>query len=221
MKNLSYLFVLMVVFLLRSSIVLGDSPITSTYWAEAYKDVPIIAETIKKVKGGNQVLSQKELDFLMNSKNPIAHRLSLINANSWNIDGLSNAPSLLKAFLTKYKVNKEQDFLDKADSYDLIVYAYCLAMDDYFDVIKSHEIATMAYKKNQENEKDFSYAVGLVYGIISCQIYLNDMNRWCNIYKIANNLKTFYDSDKFKKDFKEEAAGFIYEYLFIYKDTCN
>lgn len=221
MKNNSLYFVFILAFLLKSFFVFADSPITSTFWAEAYKEIPIIAEVINKTKTGNQVFTQKELDFLINSNNPVAQRLSLINANGWNIDGLSNAPNLLKAFISKYKVSNEEQFLSKANSYDLIIYAYCLAMDNYFDVKKAHDIASMAYKKNIEKEKDFSYAVNLIYAIITCQTYLDDMYLWCDVYKTANTVKSSYDNGKLKKDFKEEAAKAIYEYLFIYKDSCK
>ncbi len=220
MKNLG-LFIIGMVLLFKNFTVFADSPITSTYWADSYKNVPIIAEVMKKTQSGNQILTQKEFDFLVNSKNTVAERLSLINANGWNIDGLSNAPGLLKTFITKYKVSNEEQFLAKANSHDLIIYAYCLAMDNYFDVNTAHDIAFMAYEKNNEKEKDFSYAVNLVYAIIACQTYLDDMGLWCNVYKTANTVKTSYDNGKLKKDFKDEAAKSIYEYLFIYKDSCN
>ncbi len=221
MKNFRLYLILLVVILFNNVSVFADSPITSSYWAESYKNVPIIAEVLKKSKAGDQKFTQKEYDYLVNSNNPVAERLSLINANGWNIDGLSNAAGLLKTFIAKYKVNNEEQFLAKANSYDLIIYAYCLAMDNYFDVVTAYDIAFMAYEKNNEKEKDFSYAVNLVYAIIACQTYLYDRDLWCNVYKIANTVKTSYDNGKLKKDFKEEAAKSIYDYLFIYKDTCN
>ncbi len=78
----------------------------------------------------------------------------MLNGNSWNIDGLQNAGNLLKAFLTKYKVDSENKFLNTADANDLIVYAYCLALGNYFGVQKANKIAQKALEKNKS-----SYAI--------------------------------------------------------------
>ncbi len=199
----------------------ADSPLTSTFWANQYKEVPIINEVIQKAKSGDQIFTKKHYDFLIDSKNLIAHKLTLINANGWNLNGLNNSKGLLESFFSKYKVKNENEFIEKANSHDLIVYAYCLAMDNYFDVSKAANIAEKAYKKNTEIEKENSYAVNLIYAIIICQIYLDDISSWCNIFLIPNNVKKNYDSGKLKKDFKQEAAQEIYDYLFIYKDLCD
>lgn len=220
MKNI-ILKAIFIVSLANVQYTFADSPITSTYWANKYKEIPIIANAIKRVESGNQVLISTELAFLADDKNPLAHRLSLINANGWNINGLNNAPNLLKAFLNQYKLKTEEEFLEKANSHDLIVYAYCLAMDNYFDVNKALDIAFKAFEKNTQIEKENSYALLLVFVIIKAQFLLDDMNNWCEIYQNVDAVRSLYDEGKLKKDFKEEAAKPIYEYLNLYQNSCN
>lgn len=220
MKNYN-LRLLIILYIAGIQLVFGDSPLTSTFWADQYAEVPIIAEAIAKAKSGNQILSAKEIEFLVNDKNSLAHKLSLINANGWNIEGLNNAPNLLKSFLSKYKVNQEEAFLQKASSHDLIIYAYCLAMDNYFDVNKASEIAFKAFDKNSKVEKENSYALFLVFVIIKTQVLLDDMSRWCEIFENIKAVKTLNLEGKLKKDFKEEAAVPIYEYLDLYKNSCE
>lgn len=220
MKN-SILRAIFIISLVNVEHIFADSPLTSTFWADKYAEVPIIAEAISKAKSGNQNLSTKEIEFLINDKNLLDYKLSLINANGWNINGLNNAPKLLKSFLSKYKVSQEEAFLEKAGSHDLIVYAYCLAMDNYFDVSKAVDIAFKAFEKNTQTEKEHSYALLLVFVIIKTQILLNDMSRWCEIFENINAVRTLNLEGKLKKDFKEEAAVPIYEYLDLYKNSCE
>lgn len=199
----------------------ADSPLTSTYWADKYKDVSIIAERIKLQEAGNQVLSDKEIDFLLNDKNPLAHRLTLINANGWNINGLNNNEKFLPKLLKKYNVTREDQLLEKANAYDLLVWAYLRAMDNYMDVNIPLGIAFKAFEKHRATSKKSSYAFLLVFVLIKTQSLLGDQNQWCDIYKNYEAVKSLYDEDKLDNDFKTEAVKPIDEYLGLYKESCQ
>lgn len=219
MNPKSILYCIVVYFCLQIHYIFADSPLTSTYWADKYKEISIIAKKIKKVEAKNQQFDKKEYKFLIDSKNPLAHRLTLINANGWNINNLNNAPKLLELFMKKYKVTTEKEFMKQGDAYDLIVYAYCLAMDKYLDVEKATEFAFEAMNKNKNGEN--SYALLLAFVLIKTQSYLSRIDLWCDIYKNIQAVRELYQADKLKKDFKDEAAKPIYEYLDLYKDNCK
>ena len=203
--------------------VLADSPVTSTYWADAYKDIPIIAKRIEKVSRKDQVLTDEEIEYLVNDKNPFTLRAALINANGWNINGLNNTPKLLNRLYKKYGVKTQNELLEKANEYDLMVLAYLKIMDNYFATQEPWDIAFKAYKRHidEKNTQKPSYAFLLIFVIIKGQLYLDNQNLWCDIYKNFAAVQSLFDEGKLTNDIKPEGVKPIAGYLGIYAETCN
>jgi len=201
--------------------VYADSPVTSTYWADKYKEVALIAKRIEKNKKGDQVLTDEELNFLLDDKIPFAHRVTLINANGWNINGLNNMKNFLLKLLKKYGVKTENELIEKANEYDLMVWAYLLVMDDYFKVEKPFALAMKSFEILTNKVEKPSLAFFMILVIIKGQGYLDNMNLWCDIYKNYEAVMILNNKGSLIKDFKNEALEAINEYLGIYKETCN
>jgi hypothetical protein len=84
-------------FLLVANTCFADSPLTSTPFYKGYLDVAIIKEAAKS----NGKITEKQLQFLTNSKNTIAIKLALINSLGWDVKGKSNAPEYLDYLFEK------------------------------------------------------------------------------------------------------------------------
>jgi hypothetical protein len=111
-------------FLLAANTTFADSPLTSTPFYKGYLDIPIIKESAKS----NGIITEKQLQFLTNSKNPIAIKLALINSLGWNVKGKSNAPKYLKYIYQQNLKLNNHNFINKATAEELICYAYFKAM---------------------------------------------------------------------------------------------
>ena len=80
------------VFLLFINNTFADSPLTSTPIYLGYMDIPLIREADKSVG----IITDEQLYFLTENRNPIAVKLALINSLRWRFQGKSNAPKYLK-----------------------------------------------------------------------------------------------------------------------------
>jgi hypothetical protein len=199
-KNL----LLCIFFLLLANHSFADSPLTSTEFYKGYIDIAIIKEARKS--GGN--ITEKQLQFLTNSKNPIAIRLALINSLGWDTKGKSNATKYIVYLLKKETQLNYKNFYNKATADQLICYAYLKAMDDYFNVKSASVFARQAIRKAPT-----TYSIHLIGTLIQVQ----DIN-WCSIYSNMNQVRT---NKKLKLDFRDKSIQAIFSYTDIYKKECK
>ena len=75
----------------------ADSPLTSTDFAENYKDHPMVQMALNlHGDDADPYVPVSILDFLANKKSPIDVRLAVINAISWNFDGKTSGEPFLR-----------------------------------------------------------------------------------------------------------------------------
>lgn len=186
----------------------ADSPLTSTDIASAYQDESIIqyAATL------NGKLDKKTMNYLYNSKHPVAVKLALINKLSWDIDGKSNATEFIKFLRQKGAFSNMENFTYNNSRSDLMIcLAYLKAMDNYFDVKEARVLAREAKRFDI-----YSYAVHIVAALIESQ-YQFDRN-WCDVYRVVAAV----DQDPLlERDMRQEAVDNIFDYIGLYKGSCE
>jgi hypothetical protein len=194
-------------FLLVANTSFADSPLTSTPFYKGYLDVAIIKEAAKS----NGKITEKQLQFLTNSKNPIAIRLALINSLGWDTKGKSNAPEYLDYLFEKHPQLNHKNFINKAFAEELICYAYLKAMDDYFNVKSASIFAKQAMRKAPT-----TYSIHLIGTLIQVQ-GVNAKN-WCGIYTKMNQVRT---DKKLQVDMRLISTAAIFSYTDGYKNECK
>lgn len=185
----------------------ADSPLTSTPFYKGYLDIAIIKSAAKS----NGTITEQQLQFLTNSKNPIAIKLALINSLGWDTKGKSNAHRYL-AYLFEQKTQlNNQNYINKASAEELICYAYLKSMDDYFNVKSASVFARQAMRKAPT-----SYSIHLIGTLIQVQ-GLNAKN-WCTIYTEMNQVRT---NKKLQLDFRPKSILAVFSYTDFYKSNCK
>ena len=204
----SKLFLSLVFGLLINQKIFADSPLTSTPFAEAYKDL----EIIQKASKSNGDITVDLMDYLYEKSNPIDVKIALINeiANSgWRIEFKEkNNAEIFLAYLEQ----KESGFSlnGNPNSEILISYAYLKALDNYFDVAAATQWADLAKYGNEK-----SYTINIVWALIHAQQAMD--SDWCEVYTLAHRVR---ENKDLVQDMKEGAIAIIFEYMDLYKDNC-
>lgn len=194
-------------FFFFANTIFADSPLTSTEFYKGYLDIAIIKETSKS----DGIITEKQLQFLTNSKNPIAIKLALINSLGWDTKGKSNAPKYLAYLFEKQPQLNFKNFINKASADQLICYAYLKAMDDYFNVKSASVFARQAMHKAPT-----TYSINLIGTLI--QVQGVNQNNWCNIYTKMNQVRT---NKKLKLDMRLISTAAVFGYTDGYKEYCK
>lgn len=186
----------------------ADSPLTSTPFYKGYLDIAIIKSAAKS----NGTITEQQLQFLTNSKNPIAVKLALINSLGWDTKGKSNAPEYLDYLFKKQPKLNYKNFINKASAEELICYAYLKSMDDYFNVNSAIVFARQAIRKAPT-----VYSIHLIGTLIKVQPLLNAKN-WCGIYTKMNQVRT---DKKLQLDMRLISTAAVFIYTDGYKEYCK
>ena len=194
-------------FLLLANQSFADSPLTSTEFYKGYIDIAIV----KQARKSDGIITEKQLQFLTNSKNPIAIKLALINGLGWDTKGKSNAPKYLAYLFKKQPLLNYKNFYNKATATQLICYAYLKAMDDYFNVKSASVFARQAMRKAPT-----SYAIHLIGTLI--QVQGANQNNWCDVYTKINQVRK---DKKLQLDMRLISAAAVFGYTDRYKEYCK
>ena len=184
----------------------ADSPLTSTHFAEAYSDHEMVQMANEFMQGD---ISTTLLNFLADKHSPVDVRLAVINKIGWNFDGTSMGAQLRDFLMGRYNAKNEAKLVKKLDAGTLAVYAYAVAMSDYFDVKEARELAHQALKKN----KNKSFSVAMASALIDAQHYLD--SDWSMVYKVVADV--LHDGS-LNLDMRQEAIDSIMEYIGLYNE---
>ena len=201
MKKLFALLTLMVM----CTAAWADSPLTSTHFADAYSDHPMVQMACEEMQGD---IPTTLLNFLANKNEPVDVRLAVINKLGWNFDGTPMGAQLGEYLMGRYKVKNEAKLVKKLDAGTLAVYAYAKAMSNYFDVTAASDLGHKAVKKN----KNKSFSVAMASALIDAQIYLD--SDWSMVYKVVADV---LHNGALHLDMRQEAIDNIMEYIDLYK----
>ena len=204
LKNIIFILV----FLISLTNAFADSPLTSTPFYLGYMDIAIIREADKSAG----IISQKQLCFLTENRNPIALKLALINSLKWRFEGKSNAPKYLEFLFKKKPDLNYKNFIIKASAEELICYAYIKAMDNYFDVKSATVFAKQAMRKAPT-----SYSIHLIGTLINVQSYLSRKES-CKIYTAMNQIRM---NTKLKVEMRKKSSMAVFDYTDIYRKDCK
>lgn len=184
----------------------ADSPLTSTHFADAYSDHPMVQMASQEMQYD---IPTTLLNFLANKNEPVDVRLAVINKIGWNFDGTTVGAQLEQYLMGRYNVKTEKKLVKKLDAGTLAVFAYAKAMSNYFDVTAASELGHLAVKKNKKK----SFSVALISALIDAQVYLD--SDWSKIYKIVANV--LHDGS-LHLDMRQEAIDNIMEYINLYNE---
>ncbi|WP_294612438.1 hypothetical protein [uncultured Gilliamella sp.] len=203
MKKL--IFIILVVF---STYLYADSPLTSSEFYLSYSDFPQVMNAHDRE---DKTLTDNDIQFLTDKTVMLDAKLALINALGFKQAGKHNEAKYLNRINPNIKSYDEvSGILTSAE--EAIIFAYLLAMDDYFNVARALDIA-----KNASNKAPQSLAIALILGLIQAQIELD--NDWCQVYKVVNHVR---ELPNLEQDIKPDAVKQIFEnYLDDYKQFCN
>ena len=185
----------------------ADSPLTSTYFAGAYDDHPMVQLIDEGMEGD---IPPVVLEFLADKKSPVDVRLAIINKIGWFFAGSPVGDQVGDYLMGRYKAKSKEKLVNKLDAGTLAVYAYAQAMSDYFEVGEARELGHMAVKKN----KGKSLSVALISALIDAQDYLHTENGWPKIYPALANV---LNDGSLRHDMRQEAIDSIMEYINLYE----
>lgn len=190
---------------------IADSPLTSTGFSSAYQDYEIVRVAGK----ANGRITPEIMEYLSGKRNPLDIKMAVINAVSWNINGQTNYETYL-AFLEKRKriSRNSAKFYKKIHSHEILALAYLKAMDNYFEVDQAVSIAEQALKHKKKNAS--SYTFQIILALIKAQQAFD--SDWCAVYNITDNVRT---DQSLNQDMRPEAQSIIFEYMDLYKDSCQ
>lgn len=184
----------------------ADSPLTSTHFADAYSDHPMVQMACEEMQYD---ISTTLLNFLANKNEPVDVRLAVVNKIGWNFDGTTVGAQLGEYLMGRYGVKNEAKLVKKLDAGTLAVYAYAKAMSNYFDVKAACELGHQAVKKN----KNKSFSVAMISALIDAQVYLD--SDWGMIYKVVADV--LHDGS-LHLDMRQEAIDNIMDYINLYNE---
>ena len=186
----------------------ADSPLTSTHFAESYNEHPMVQQALKLSDASDTNIPVSTLNFLADKNSPIDVRLAVINAIGWNFNGKTSGQQLSEYLMKRYKAKTADKLVKKLDAGTLAVYAYAVAMSDYFNVTGAQELAHKAVNKN----KGKSFSVAFISALIDAQVHLD--GDWGQVYRVVNNV--LHDGS-LQLDMRQEAIDNVMEYIGEYK----
>lgn len=190
--------------LFSSTLAMADSPLTSTYFGEAYigqKGFPSIK------KGDNLTLFK----YLSDQSVPVDYRLAAINLDGWDVNGKHRAEKFKTFLELQYNVKGIGEILTYCPPEILICYAYLKAMDDYFHVDESIAIAGKAYM-----DKPSSNTIFLMYTLLWAQKLLDNEEDWGTVHVWPNVARLV--KDRTEEHMLPAAEKIIFDYINEYQE---
>lgn len=196
------------VLMIFSTYLYADSPLTSTEFYLSYSEFPQVMNAHERE---DKTLTDNDIQFLTDKKVMLGAKLALINALGYKQEGKGNEAKYLDTINPNIESYDEMSG-DSTTAEETIIFAYLLAMDDYFDIARAFDIAKNASKKEPQ-----SLAIQLILGLIQAQIELE--NDWCQVYEVVNQVR---ELPNLEQDIKPEAIKQIFEgYIDDYKQYCK
>jgi hypothetical protein len=183
----------------------ADSPITSTPFADAYKDIPMVVKAAERHEINDDIAA-----FLLGSaKTDI--KAAVCNALGWALEGKKNAEIFRGYLAKKYKSSTETLDLTRLKADELMCLGYLMVLGDYFNPTPAIPVLELAAKKNPK-----SYTVNILLALTRSQKDFD--SDWC---KVWINVKEVSVNNKLKKDMRAEAMKIIMEYMQLYESSCK
>lgn len=201
MKKLILLSLLLAAFAGRA---FADSPLTSTEWWKYYENKAVVVEAHE------YGCTQNVMKIICGHEYPVDLRLALVNAMGWNFEGQHHFSLCLDYYQKTYNLT-DDELGEHMDAETYCVFAYLLALDNYFDVSDAFDITYHAYEMKPQ-----SRAIGMITGLIAAQIAMDD--NWCDVY---NNVAPIAADNTLIPDMSDYAVRQIMDYIGLYAEYCK
>lgn len=181
----------------------ADSPVTSTDFAEAYLDFPIV----RKAKATGRV--DDEIASFLSSEAPIDVKAAVVNALGWDFKGKTNAPTY-RAFLARaYNTTPQNLNLDLLSVSELMSLGYMTALDNYFNVIPALPILQRARRIERG-----SYTIAIIESLVRAQQARDFCQKW-------QAIEPLQFPRHLNLDMRRTARAIIWEYMRSYEKYCG
>lgn len=206
MKKLFYFITLVFISLIFSAHKApNDSPITSTFFADAYKDHRIVKHAAKI-----EILDKKTARYLLKKNVSIDVKAAIVNAISWDIDMKNNADEFKKYIEKKYKKKFASISLEELPADVLLCLGYFTVLDNY-----SKPKNALPYLKAAQKKAPKSFTVNIILALTQAQIAFE--TDWCKVWTLTNEVLI---NKELTKDMRKKAIEIIVEYMILYKNEC-
>ncbi len=177
----------------------ADSPLTSTEFWTAYRDVPQVraAHDLRHLNPG--------LNNYLLSKAPLDRKAAVVNALSWNYHGQQNAQLFLESAAHKYHKSLT-DTLYMLTPDEQFCWGYLMAMDNYFDVKTSLQTLRAARRRMPR-----SFTVAIVTELVEAQHNFAQQKLWQYVEPV-------FDDPDLSRDLRPQARKVIYNYMALYRE---
>ncbi len=207
MTKILTLVLIFVLIPLASIKVHADSPVTSTPFSEAYRDI----EIVRKASTAG-VLDIEMAGYLSSKKNPIDKKAAVINALSWRYGGKDNAKRYIAYLEKTYRASHGNLEMNTLHGDEIFCLGYLTLMDDYFHPEKALPLLEKAGKKMKD-----SLTVSMILAIARAQDVMEvDADR-CEPWRITEKV---LQNKRLKCDLRARAKKIIVDYMTLYKDDC-
>lgn len=196
----------------------ADSPLTSTPFYTAYMDIKVI-----KDHESAERISAEGFQFL-DGNAPADQKAAFVNALGWGKmqfvnsyrEHLGKKYGLPTAFFDSILVYKgdEPETLpgtEKLTQDELMCLGYMQAMGNYFEPLKGHYCAYLAFNRGVHRSQ------AMVYGLIVAQYNLD--RNWCYVYQVMEYCRDQPGIEL--DDFRDEAMTIIFDYINLYQSECE
>jgi hypothetical protein len=180
---------------------LADSPITSTYFAEAY------SEDYAMVKAAEEsgAMTLEIAQYLADPETPIDVKAAVVNALSWEFEGKSNAETYCEMrFPDADGIPSPRDVSGE----DALVIGYLQVMDNYFEPAEALPMLIHARRELPE-----SFTVAMVHTLCECQRRLDDVQQWDQLWTLTEEV---VNDEELNGDMRLGAVRIIVDYMSIY-----
>lgn len=186
----------------------ADSPVTSTVFSEAYLDLPLVQEATQ-----SHVLSAAMTEFLSNPLNPIDHKLALVNALGWNINGQKNHLRWLAHLRQRYQQPEASIEELPLTGEEKLILGYLMVLDDYFQPRNG-----LIWIRRGARQLWQSQIAQMILAIAEAQEYINRPKIWCQIWL---QFQQTLNNPDLQMDLRPAAQTIIKNYLELYRPECK
>ena len=190
----------------------ADSPLTSTVWWQHYKSNSIVVEANKSG------CTERVRALICDDSQPLEFRLAAVNALGWNVEGQNNFGLCLDYYMDQIRVRYNISIYDTiADAYihyspeTMCVFAYLIAMDNYFDVDYALSEASYANQLQPQNK-----SIAMICALIAAQKNMD--TNFCSVYRIVASVA--YDKTLIVGG-SQYMVDEIMDYVKGYLEYCN
>ncbi len=175
----------------------ADSPLTSTDFWRAYRDVPevVMAHDLERLN--------TQLGYYLLSQAPIDRKAAVINALSWNFHGKQNAVLFREILEQKYS---GPNYESRLNGDELFCLGYLTALDDYF-----HAENALPWLGKARKAHPKSFTVALVGALVEAQTRFQHFEElWPITERVLNDRNL-------KRDLRTSGVKIVTDYMKLYQ----